>query len=83
MGHIFDGMTHAQRIHVGTMCYEAGNLAVVEERKQVAAAICRECASGDVPTYDEAANYFYHNAGDHGEIGCTASAIHQRSRNAK
>lgn len=56
--------------------------AINTERKAIANALCRECKSGYAPTYDPSANYYYHHVGSESEIGCTASAVHSRTRNA-
>ena len=63
-------------------CQDVLREAVEDERKAISAAMCRDCARGDVPTHNANVNHYYHDLGDGEEIGCSASVVHHRSRNA-
>ena len=60
----------------------AAAAAVSGERKALAAAMCSDCKRGHVPTYEIAVKHFYHELGEGETIGCSASVVHHRSRNA-
>lgn len=67
---------------VAERAQEAIKKAVADERKALAAAMCSDCKRGDVPSYSADVNHYYHALGEDDEIGCSASVVHHRSRNA-
>ena len=56
--------------------------AVADERRAIASAMCRDCKRGDAPKYEVTVNHYYHDLGGGEVIGCSASVVHHRTRNA-